>query len=111
MSRPEPDVVDPEVTPHRPRKNRRRWCRGKVGVEHATEVALCTWAVTRRMANPRAELCRWWGPGDWQTVAYVEHGVAVDDWRWTCSHVEMCVNCGRKLRQLVGTQCPDWKPR
>lgn len=74
------------------RKDRKRWCKGRVGVEHATVVQyppnLAGW-VTRR---PRA-LC---GPS-----RYVRSG-------WTCHHVVQCTVCGRIMREFLGADCPQY---
>jgi hypothetical protein len=111
MSRPEPGVIDPEVAPHRPRRDRRRWCRGKMGVEHATEVALDAVGSYRRAINPRAKVCTWRNGWNWQGLGADTTLARHEDWIWDCAHVEVCMNCGKNLRGLAGTQCPDWKPR
>lgn len=66
--RPSPDEQR-ERTPSR-RKTTRRWCRGKVGVEHQT-------VIERDERKP------------WLTCRHVNPG-----W-WTCNHHEVCTVCGK----------------
>ena len=76
--------------PRRPRarKNTRRWCRGKVGVEHTPEIQ-----SDHRGLGP----CR--VPPGWAR------------WRstWWCHHVERCSECGKTLRHSLDVgECPDY---
>lgn len=79
------------------RRDRRRWCGGRVGVEHVLVTRyppnLASWVTQRRSA-----LC---GP----SVHYL--------WsrqRWTCHHAVMCAACGRIVREYLGVDCPDYDP-
>lgn len=82
----------PEVPRHRSRKDRKRWCRGKVGVEHVPETVL------------RARRYVWsdGGPACFRPEWNPE--------RWHCWHRIRCASCGRTLRDGVGRECPDWSP-
>lgn len=76
----------PETPAHRSRKDRRRWCRGKVGVEHVTEVQ-----ADHGRRGQHTPLC-WrseWMPRD-----------------WNCGHQEVCTNCGKIVRRTLGVDCP-----
>lgn len=84
-------AAGPETTPHRSRKDRKRWCRGKPGAEHVVEVRLTEWGP--------AQL---WGRKCWRIP--VRNGV------WVCNHERVCVECGKILGTLRGRECPDWKP-
>jgi hypothetical protein len=90
LKRDEARVVAPETSPHRSSKNRRRWCRGKPGVEHQP-------VMTKRGYHSDTDTtCRRcpWGLRDW----------------W-CYHVDQCATCGRVLRHYEGRECPDFEPR
>jgi hypothetical protein len=72
------------------RKDTKRWCRGKVGVEHTPEIQ-----SDRRGLGPYP--CR--VPPDWAR------------WRstWWCHHVERCSECGKILRHSLNVgECPDY---
>lgn len=73
------------------RKDRKRWCKGKPGVEHVPEVVI--------PPNAMRPECR-------------EYGMRTRDgeperW-WACGHVLACANCGKVLKFTV--RCPK-KPR
>lgn len=82
--------AQPEVPPHRSRKDTKRWCRGKPGVEHQL--------VVRRSKNGwRSDACRyisWWWKDD----------------GWSCQHERGCTACGKTVVYGLGLECPDWKP-
>lgn len=69
------------------KKNTKRWCRGKVGVEHTPEVVLNRWGY-------RPERCC--AAPDWMTQL----------WRspWRCFHQRRCTTCGKILDYFL-----DWK--
>lgn len=80
----------PEVPRHRSRKNTRRWCRGRTGVEHVLEVRL----------NKYAEAP--WRHG--QPPCYRV------DWRlngWWCNHERYCVTCGKIIDVSLDGECPS----
>lgn len=90
-----------ETIRHRSRKNTRRWCRGKEGVEHDPVVVL-------------RDQYR-----DWKPILYSKHGVTrrLPCWypvwwptRYFCAHRLVCKNCGKVLREGLGPDCPD-RPR
>ncbi len=87
-------ALAPETPQHRSRKNTRRWCRGKAGVEHQLAVVKHAY-----IGPPEDRTCLWW---PWGKEKYRT---------WHCCHVERCTECGKNLRHLVGRECPDWKPR
>lgn len=78
------------------RKDRRRWCRGKVGVEHQSEVVL----------DPQwGRVCRESRIGKWEQHTSYKTWVTVGS-HWSCCHIEQCVECGKKLRHLTPEECP-----
>lgn len=86
-------ATDPTPRPQRRKKNTRRWCRGKEGVEHVLETRLDKYAVYRRERDPHALICyraEWWPR------------------RWWCSHERACVNCGKILVISLEDDCPDF---
>ena len=77
----------PEVPRQRGRrKNTRRWCKGKPGVEHTTTVRL----DPRRLTRYRSQcgVLSWW-----------PH-------RWWCYHQLVCEKCGKILRYSIPEDCP-----
>ena len=79
----------PEVPRHRSRKDTRRWCRGKVGVEHQTEVRLDR-PAWKRDDVPDCYRPEWW-PSSW----------------W-CNHQEVCTVCNKILRWSLERDCPRY---
>lgn len=102
-----------DEAPHRSRKDRRRWCRGKVGVKHVTALRISAWATQRLRHFPDSPTtCRWVGQYHWRATAV--HGPRVWEqvgWRWQCLHEEHCTRCGKILRSLLGVECPDYTER
>ena len=68
------------------KKNRRKWCKGKLGAEHVL-------VVTRTR---------------WQRDADCHVGYRAD--LWVCYHETCCSVCGRKIDHGYLTPCPD-KPK
>ena len=83
-------VLAPDVPAHRSRKNTRKWCRGKVGVEHQLAVE------TRFRYGWEPRPCHWY---PWAES------------NWGCYHVQRCTACRKILHELRNRECPDWKPR
>lgn len=81
-----PETDDPDApgfrAPHARsrRKDTRRWCRGKEGVEHRVEVRLFRDVSCRAWDTPSAG--------------------------WVCFHERVCVECGRRLGLLRPEECP-----
>lgn len=96
-SEPKPAWVEPPDPPrvgHR-RKNRRRWCRGKVGVDHVLSTpTVSNWGVyyQERDAHRRPPCFRpeWYPRG------------------WICHHEVRCVACGKIMNRLRDNECPDF---
>lgn len=86
--------AQPVEARHRARKNRRRWCRGKVGVEHVPETRLSRYAAYRRARTdgdvPECYRAEWWPS------------------RWWCNHERYCVNCGKIVVVSLNDDCPDF---
>lgn len=79
----------------RGRKNTKRWCRGKVGVEHALVFGYRSWTLSFNRAGQPP--CR--PPSDWMQNRRVDE--------WICLHVLKCDECGKILRHLNDDECPD----
>lgn len=80
----------PETPKHRSKKNTRRWCRGKNGVEHVTEVRLNNMS---RFLWDRDKSCY---RSEWNSK------------RWWCNHERFCVNCGKIMKYSLENDCPDF---
>jgi hypothetical protein len=103
----EPTIKDPLSTKARGRKPRarkdtRRWCKGKVGVEHTLAI------VPDSRYSWMKDGCRW--------VPYTVWGGPktgrVKNWRWSCQHHEVCSVCGKHFRSGwdFTEECPDFIP-
>lgn len=73
-------------------KSTRKWCKGKVGVEHVTELRVPVNAHRR----------------DCDPVRYAEEAPFADfGWEVGCYHVEECVRCGKHVRAFLDKgECP-----
>lgn len=92
--KPQYAYVPDGPTPPRARKDRRRWCRGKVGVEHVPQIAEGKYLS-------RKNRCQW-------RISYSRHF----DFTWWCRHERHCVNCGKILDPTVPrAECPEIRPR
>lgn len=82
--------------PHRAKKDTKRWCRGKPGIEHDCELK-----VPDNMTSWR-HLCRYF---TW----YKTDGTKVE--RWICGHAWVCKNCNKTMSIWPKEDvCPD-RPR
>jgi hypothetical protein len=83
------------------KKKTGKWCKGKVGVEHVTEIV--------KNHNLERIEC------GWHPARYLRKGravVGVHSWRYSCRHARRCVNCRKYVEYLLpGEQCPDYQPR
>lgn len=71
-------------------KDRKRWCGGKVGVEHDFEITYppnLTYPAYRKCFEPRSALFG----------------------AWSCGHRLVCRNCGRQEMLMDKTACPVWQ--
>lgn len=88
--RPAPPLVSDAWKRSPGKKDTRRWCRGKVGVEHELEVNLQTWALSMKYK------CGW---RKWRRD--VPH--------WSCYHQSRCVKCGKIMEHWLSKDtCPDY---
>lgn len=71
------------------KKDKKKWCKGKVGNEHEYGIGLPNWAKS----GPYKE----WRCAPWDTVVGL---------RWYCRHDMVCSKCGRH-ELLPSIQCPD----
>lgn len=90
--------VDPQARRTSPRhKSTRRWCKGKVGVEHQPVIMAATGMGT--LGNRPLRRC---GPSpSW--MRWAKNG-------WSCFHEERCGKCGKILRtgwELDASECPE----
>lgn len=105
-------VAAPEVpATQRAKKDRRRWCRGKVGVEHVHEPRYSKWAVYWAARDNKAPKCEWKARGRYVKVAGQRFRTFVPDgtFEWSCKHDDVCVNCGKIFDQM-GRKCPEFHP-
>lgn len=93
----------PDVPKHHARKNKRRWCKGKVGVEHQLEIALDERTVEWRSNNHTRPAC--YRP-DWATKTRMHERSKF--WSWMCSHIERCTVCGKIIEHALNDRCPDY---
>ena len=83
------------------KKKTAKWCKGKVGVEHVTEI------VVNHNYSGRMRVC------EWRPIYYRKTGI-VQVWKWhySCVHAEQCVNCGKYVEWSVAPEkCPNYIPR
>ena len=83
------------------KKKTAKWCRGKVGVEHVTEI------VVNHNYNHRRQVCEW-------RPIYMRRTGIVQVWKWhySCLHSLKCTNCGKYTEYfLKPEQCPGYVPR
>lgn len=100
--RAHPDFVNGEITtPASPaKKDKKKWCRGKVGVSHDLMMG-----YPRNQAGWRKE-CRWVAKCKWVIVDdHREWTVINPKDHWLCSESEFCRNCGKVLRDGLGEDC------
>jgi hypothetical protein len=82
------------------RKKTGRWCRGKVGVEHVTELVV--------NHNMTAISCKWYP----LYYSFWRKEEGPKDWRYSCKHSLKCINCGKYVEYfLKPEQCPDLTPK
>jgi hypothetical protein len=82
--------LDPEHPPKPPgRKNRKDWCRGKVGVRHEFEIIV--------PSNAMQWPCREW--------VYTT-GTGREHRHWSCRHAWVCTHCGKhQNRRVTEDEC------
>jgi hypothetical protein len=89
MTEAENDALRPGRAHPKPSK---RWCKGKVGVEHVTEVRVPVNAHRQDCDPARYEDEKPWADFGWEVG---------------CVHVEECVNCGKHVRPFLNKgECP-----
>lgn len=80
------------------RKDRKRWCRGKPGVEHE--------GAYGRLRNQWSydQPCGWvvWSRDNWPWPAW-RNGACCSYWR--CCEQEYCAVCGKIVRNSLGDDC------
>lgn len=97
------ELRDQVVRQTNKRKKTAKWCRGKVGVEHVTEIV-----VNHNWQNRTA--CGWR-----ELFRYTSFTRDKEHWRWhySCKHSYKCVNCGKYTEFFLknNEECPDYQPR
>ena len=81
------------------RKKTAKWCKGKVGVEHVTEIV-----VNHNYSRPT---CGW-------RPIYTRRTGIVQIWRWhySCIHSRKCTTCGKYVEYYIDAEeCPQFVPR
>lgn len=75
------------------RKDTKRWCHGKIGVEHKPVIGLKHGWEASLGCKPTNE---------WQRKLWPKR-------LWACVHDERCEHCGKILRrQIEAAECPDY---
>jgi hypothetical protein len=95
----------PETPRHRARKDRKRWCRGKEGVEHTPVLRYTKWGQYRQTRDPQYVMCGW--TKHWRSN---RPGSRRELWSWHCSHERGCSTCGKILDARLGHLCPEYTP-
>lgn len=86
-------VEPPEVPRPRAKKDRRRWCRGREGIEHIPALT-----CDRQWGN---------GPCSWGLSYYQGLHLA-----WRCQHRRRCTVCHKVLDYTIKTEeCPSLRPK
>jgi hypothetical protein len=99
-------IAPEEPTKRRARKDRRRWCRGKTGVEH---VLVIQKSKSDRYVNSD---CGWLCEHHWSAFLRGKRWTATGEAFFSCRHQRACANCGKILQHYgVGRDCPDWAPK
>lgn len=96
----------PDVPKHGRKKKTRRWCKGKVGVEHQVEIVLDERTLSWRTHNGDRPPC--YRP-DWVANS-TRASRSPRAWSWLCSHVKRCSVCGKILEHYLGDECPVYTP-
>jgi hypothetical protein len=105
-----PTLIDENPTRHQRRKQTKRWCRGKVGVEHTLEIRL------KRAVASRAQQPHKYGRDYYEQLDGYHCGWSwwlwriYDDWRYSCGHEWYCTRpaCG-KIFPLEPAECPEYQ--
>jgi hypothetical protein len=95
------ELRDQVVRQTNKRKSTAKWCKGKVGREHVTELVL-----NHSMLSFKKE-CGW-------RPIYTRRTGIVQLWRWqySCRHSVQCINCGKYTEYFLKPgQCPDFTPK
>ena len=85
---------------HNKKKKTGRWCKGKVGVEHVTELVI--------NHNMTRITCKWYPIYH----SYFRRDEGPKDYRYNCMHALKCVNCGKYVKYFIAPElCPDATPK
>jgi hypothetical protein len=86
----------PDEPKHRSKKNTKKWCKGKIGLEHDPEIKPSSMYNYWKTSDPERPACRkptWVG---WHR-------------EWMCWHVRACRRCGKILDPFLSKEeCPDF---
>jgi hypothetical protein len=89
----------PDTARHRPRKNRTRWCKGRVGIDHQSGDPE-PYHGAGWLAHIDKPLCK---PRPLWAAGLKKLGP------WWCNHVIRCTGCDKILENGLGDKCPDWR--
>lgn len=82
------------------KKKTNRWCKGKPGVPHLTEIVV--------NHNATRLQCKWYAI----YFSYMRRDEGPKDYRYSCKHAIKCKNCGKYTNTwLTAEQCPDGTPK
>ena len=96
-----PRLDDEQPVRHHRRRSTRKWCRGKVGVEHQPTIRLNRYVESLQRYQPGARSVPQWRPVcgwlDWS-------------WRYFCRHERYCTRCGKILAPSKTPNAPITNP-
>lgn len=100
--RPKDEPVPEEVRPQRGRKDTRKWCKGKVGVEHQPETVRSPFYNGPIFADKDCH---------WTSYKVYKRGVPQDfPPKWACYHRIQCSVCFKVLKDWLPTDlCPTYQ--
>lgn len=84
------------------KKSTAKWCKGKIGVEHVTELV-----VNHNISWRKA--CKWYP----LYFSYDRRDEGPKEWRYTCLHSYRCINCGKYTEYFLKNveECPNYTPK
>lgn len=83
------------------RKPTAKWCKGKVGREHVTEIV-----VNHNYSSTRD--CRWGAI----YFSFARRAEGPKDYRYWCRHSRKCTACGKYVEYFLKDEdCPSYTPK
>jgi len=86
-------IDEPRREPRGKHKDTKRFCKGKPGREHVTEMRRDGYAAAERVCHLV----------EWQVVGRPDDPHTF----WWCNHIIACTVCGKHLQEVTSNNCPD----